>query len=167
MYQICHKFVLRPRTCISIYISPLMEGINYYCFSFSILPSFWAYGKVTLSFSLILNQCHVTRSGHCYFWKKISLSVQSLSGVELFATPWTAACQASLSITNSQSLLKLMSIKSVVSSNHLILCLPLLLLPSIFPSIRVFSKKGTKDNLLNLLVLDPSRALPNLHLEIL
>ena len=76
MYQICHKFVLRPRTCISIYISPLMEGINYYCFSFSILPSFWAYGKVTLSFSLILNQCHVTRSGHCYFWKKISLSVQ-------------------------------------------------------------------------------------------
>ena len=67
-------------------------------------------------------------------------SVQSLSRVRLFATPWTAARQASLSITNSQSLLKLMSIKSVMPSNHLIPCRPLLLLPSIFPSIRVFSK---------------------------
>ena len=67
-------------------------------------------------------------------------SVQSLSCVQLFATPWTAACQASLSITSSQSLLKLMSIESVMPSNHLILCCPLLLLPSIFPSIKVFSK---------------------------
>ena len=66
-------------------------------------------------------------------------SVWSLSGVLLFATPWTAACQASLSITSSRSLLKLMSIKSVMPSNHLILCYPLLLLPSVFPSIRVFS----------------------------
>ena len=66
-------------------------------------------------------------------------SVQSLSQVQLFATPWTAACQASLSITNSQSLLKLMSIKSMMPSNHLILCCSLLLLPSIFPRIRVFS----------------------------
>ena len=65
--------------------------------------------------------------------------VSSLNCVQLFATPWTAACQASLSITNSQSLLKLMSIKSVMPSNHLILCHPFLLLPSIFPSIRVFS----------------------------
>ena len=134
-----------------------MDGINYYCFSFSILPSFWAYGKVTLSLSVILNQCHVTRSGHLFLEKNITFSsVQSLSGVELFATPWTAACQASLSITNSQSLLKLMSIKSVMPSNHLILCLPLLFLPSIFPIIKVFSNKGTKDNLLNLLVLDPA-----------
>ena len=69
-------------------------------------------------------------------------SVQSLSHVRLFATPWTAACQASLSITNSQSLLKLMSIESVMPSNHLILCCPLLLLPSIFPSIRVFSSES-------------------------
>jgi len=69
-------------------------------------------------------------------------SVQSLSHVQLFATPWTAACQASLSITNSRSLLKLMSIESVMPSNHLILCHPLLLLPSIFPSIKVL--KGTK-----------------------
>ena len=68
-------------------------------------------------------------------------SGQLLSWVWLFATPWTAACQASLSITNSPSLLKLMSIKSVMPSNHLILCHPLLLLPSIFPSIRVFSNE--------------------------
>ena len=65
-------------------------------------------------------------------------SVQSLSPVQLFATPWTAACQTSLSITNSQSLPKPMSIELVVTSNHLILCCPLLPLPSIFPSIRVF-----------------------------
>ena len=68
-------------------------------------------------------------------------SVELLSHVQLFATPWTAACQASLSITNSQSLLKLMSIRSVIPSNHLILCRPFLLLPSIFPSIRVFSNE--------------------------
>ena len=69
-------------------------------------------------------------------------SVQSLSSVQLFVTPWNAACQASLSITYSQSLLKLMSIKSVMPSNHLILCGPLFLLPSIFPSIRVFSNES-------------------------
>ena len=69
-------------------------------------------------------------------------SVQSLSHVWLSATPWTATRQASLSITNSRSLLKLKSIESVVPSNHLILCHPLLLLPSIFPSIRVFSNES-------------------------
>ena len=69
-------------------------------------------------------------------------SVQLLSRVRLFATPWTAAHQASLSITNSQSLPKLMSIESVMPSNHLILCRPLLLLPSIFPSIRLFSNES-------------------------
>ena len=69
-------------------------------------------------------------------------SVQSLSHFRLFATPWTAACQASLSITNSWSLLKPMSIKSVMPSSHLILCRPLLLPPSIFPSIRVFSNES-------------------------
>ena len=68
-------------------------------------------------------------------------SVQWLSCVQLFATPWTAACHASLSITNSQSLLKFMPIESVRPSNHLILCRPLLLPPSIFPSIRVFSNE--------------------------
>ena len=68
-------------------------------------------------------------------------SVQLLSRVRLFVTPWTAAHQASRSITNYQSLLKLMSIKLVMPSNHLILCRPLLLLPSIFPSIRIFSNE--------------------------
>ena len=69
-------------------------------------------------------------------------SVQLLSHVRLFATPWTAACQASLSITNSQSPPKLMSIVLVMPSSHLIHCCPLLLLPSIFPSIRVFSNES-------------------------
>ena len=73
-------------------------------------------------------------------------SVQSLSCVQLFATPWTAACQASLSITDSWTLLKLMSIESVMQFNHLILCCPLLLPPSIFPSIRVFSNVSALRN---------------------
>ena len=69
-------------------------------------------------------------------------SVQSFSHVRLFETPWTAAHQAFLSITNSQSLLKLMCMESVMPSNHHILCCPLLLLPLIFPSIRVFSNES-------------------------
>ena len=76
---------------------------------------------------------------HCVLHK---FSVQSLSCVGLFMTPWTIACQASVSITNSQSLLKCMSTESMMPSNHLILCRPLLLLPSIFPSIRVFSNES-------------------------
>ena len=75
-------------------------------------------------------------------WMRIS-SVQSLSNVQLFETPWIATCQALLSITNSQSLLKLMSIESVMPSNHFILCHPLLLLSSIFPSFSVFSNELT------------------------
>ena len=70
-------------------------------------------------------------------------SVQSLSHVRLFVTPWIAACQASLSITNSRSSLKLTSIESMMPSNHIILCRPLLLLPPIPPSIRVFSSEST------------------------
>ena len=82
-----------------------------------------------------------------YFLRSLSLfsfyqSVQSLSCVQLFVTPWTAACQASLSITNSRSLLKLTSIETVMPSNHLTLCHLLLLLPSIFSSIRVFSNES-------------------------
>ena len=73
-------------------------------------------------------------------------SVQSLNHVRLFATPWIAACQASLSITNSWSLLKHMSIESVMPSSHLVLCHPLPLLPSIFPSIRVFSNESVLCN---------------------
>ena len=76
-----------------------------------------------------------------YFHPTLS-SVQSFNHVQLFVTPWTAARKASLSITNSQSLLKLMSIQSVMPSNHLILCHPLLLPPSIFPSIRVFANES-------------------------
>ena len=68
--------------------------------------------------------------------------VQSLSHVQLFVTPWTAAQETTLSFTISQSLLKLMSVELVMSSNHLILCLPLLLLPSVFPSIKVFSNES-------------------------
>ena len=84
---------------------------------------------------------YFNRKGIC--WKDVQFgSVQLLSHVRLFATPWTVAHQASLSITNSWSLLKLMSIKSMMPSNHLIHCCPLLLLLSIFPSIRVFSNKS-------------------------
>ena len=76
-------------------------------------------------------------------WISKFSSIQSLNHVQLFATPWMSACQASLSINNSWSLLKLMSIMLVMPSNHLILCRPLLLLPSIPSSIRVFSSEST------------------------
>ena len=80
---------------------------------------------------------------HYHSWKLQQFSsVQSLSCVQLFATPWTAVRQVSLSITSSRSLLKLTSIESVMPSNHLILCHPLLPLPSIFPSIRVFPSES-------------------------
>ena len=78
-----------------------------------------------------------------WFFFDISASVQSLSCVWLFATPWIAACQASLSITNSRSSPRLTSIESIMPSSHLILCHPLLLLPPIPPSIRVFSNEST------------------------
>ena len=76
-----------------------------------------------------------------FLWFQFS-SVQSLSHVWLFGTPWIAACQASLSITNSWSPIKLMSIESVMPSNHLVFCCPLLLLPSIFPSVTVFPNES-------------------------
>ena len=82
-------------------------------------------------------QLHTHTYTHIDVWKCLSLN-----RVRLFATPWTAVHQASLSITNSWNLLKLMSIESVMPSNHLILCRPLLLLPSIFPSIRAFSNES-------------------------
>ena len=88
------------------------------------------------------------REAFCECWCVIHnqlSSVQSLSRVQLFVTPWITARQGSLSITNSRSLLKLMSIKSVMPSSHLILCRPLLLLPPIPPSIRVFSNESTLD----------------------
>ena len=77
----------------------------------------------------------------CFYCLKSIVVVQLLSLVQFFATPWTAGCLASQSFTSSQSFLKLMSIELVMPSNHLILCRPLLLLPSIFPSIRIFSNE--------------------------
>ena len=85
----------------------------------------------------------ITRVKYVYQFSQSISSVQSLSRVQLFATPWTPAHQASLSITNSRSLHKLLSIELVMPSNHLILCAPFLLLPSIFPSIKVFSNEST------------------------
>ena len=88
------------------------------------------------------SQLHISSQIYVH-WQHLQFSsVQWLSHVRLFATPWTAAHQASLSITNSRSSLKLMSIESVMLSSHLILCLPLLLPPSVFPSIRVFSNES-------------------------
>ena len=87
--------------------------------------------------------CHCLLRGNSQEINYRFSSVQPLSRVLLFATPWIAAYQASLSITNSRSLLKLMPIESVMPSSHLILCRPLLLLPSIPPSIRVFSNQST------------------------
>ena len=112
------------------------------------------HNKVTLTGKLQNLFCYVLtlRMGgtECSHWEGLQVqfnclifsSVQSLSHVQLFTTPWTAARQASRSITNSQSLLKLMSIEMVMPSNHLILCHPLLLSPSIFPTIRVFSNES-------------------------
>ena len=80
--------------------------------------------------------------GLAFFQSRHPAAVQSLSRVRLFATPWTAARQASLSITNSQSLLRLMSILLAMPSNHLILCHPILLLSLVFPNIRVFSNES-------------------------
>ena len=81
-------------------------------------------------------------NSYASIYKECISSVQLLSHVQIFATPWSEACQAALSFTKSQSLHKLMSIESVMPSNHLILCHPFLFLPSIFPSIRVFSNES-------------------------
>ena len=92
-------------------------------------------GKVPSSPPIISVHVFMTKESH-------SVVVHLLTCVRLFVSPWTAACQASLSITNSWSLLKLMSIQSVMPFSHLILCRPLLLLPSVFPSIWVFSNES-------------------------
>ena len=108
--------------------SPLWENIHSIC-------------EITLQAPTAI--CYNTILTEISLWMIHSVnSVQSLSHIWLFATPWTAARQASLSITSSQSLLKLMSIESVMPSNHVVLCCPLFLLPSIFPSIKVFSNKS-------------------------
>ena len=131
----CHPLFLLPSIFPSIRVfcneSVLcIRWPKYWSFSFSISPSNEYSGLIFFRMDwldLFEIQFH---------------SVQSLSHVWLFVTPWTVVHQASLSITNSWSLLKLMSIESVMPSNHLIQCLPLLLPPSIFPSIRVFSSES-------------------------
>ena len=90
--------------------------------------------------SINKHKCNSTVQWRCN--DLFNKSVLQLSHIQLFTTPWIVACQASLSITNARSLLKLISIESVMPSNHLILCHPLLLLCSIFPSIRVFSSES-------------------------
>ena len=126
---------------ISAIDSTFLQGIR----CFDIAPSEqWGHLKGILNRTIRIRQERketFTRSLKENIYSQLS-SVQSLGRVWLFVTPWAAACQASLSNTYSQSLPKLMSIQSVMPSSHLILCRPLLLLPSIFPSIRVFSNKS-------------------------
>ena len=98
---------------------------------------------IIIVFKLLVSPELLGSEGKNHFVYILVIVVQSLSHIWLFATPWTAACQASLSFTISQSLLKLMSTESVMPFNHLIRCHPLLLLPSIFPNIRVFSRELT------------------------
>ena len=127
------KFILWTQSSVSLYALPLSLALKWGLISLSYLPQ--------------TSKCFQRSS--CFHFSQwhhnnnfFSCSVQSLSHVQLFVTPWTAACQASLSITNSQSPPKPMSIELVMPSNHLIFCRPLLLLPSIFPSIRVFSNES-------------------------
>ena len=124
-----------------LHVSSLHLQWNIYMFFINCLHPHWE--KKIISYCCVCWQSPFTQ----YLKSYVALdhqfsSVQSLSSVWLFVTPWTAAHQASLSITNSRSLLKLVSIESVMPSNHLILCHPLLLLPSIFPSIRIFSNES-------------------------
>ena len=108
--------------------------------SWQIVPEFIFYRSVSDDGSILMTLF----TGNTGILNNILFSsVQSLSRVQLFATPWIAACQASLSITKSRSSLKLMSIESVMPSSHLVLCHPLLLLPPTPPSIRVFSNEST------------------------
>ena len=113
-----------------------MRWPKYWSFSFSIIPSKEIPGLISFRTDW-LDLLAVQRTRYQY----IIVDFQSLSRVQLFAMPWTAACQASLSFTIFQSLLKFTSIELEMSSNHLILCHSLLFLPSIFPSIRVFSSE--------------------------
>ena len=110
-----------------------LQTAVYFCLSLLVCPK----DTVLKSYTKYCEGSNASKPRHSQF-----SSVQSLSHVRLFATPWTAPSQASLSITNSWSLLKLMSIESVMPSNHLILCHPLLLLSSIFSNIGVFSNES-------------------------
>ena len=114
-----------------------------FAIAFQDYPCHWGESRIyflRLAFSILFRKNNGAR--FTYRLLSFSSSVQLLSRVWLFTTPWTAACQAFLPITNSRSLLKLVSIKSVMPSNPLILCCPLLLQPSIFPSVSVFSNES-------------------------
>ena len=117
--------------CIDFFLT-IKAALHYWCKLYSIMMYYF--------FDILLNLIFLKFRVFFIYVHEIyeSFSPVQFSRVRPFATPWTAACQASLSITNSRSVPKLMSIESVMPSNHLILCHPLLLLPSIFPNIRVF-----------------------------
>ena len=120
-----------------------LKFVHSVTFLVNIIYWFWEYTKMEkqTGYPLFLPKKNFFLLFSTLFFMSIS-SIQSLSHVQLFATPWTAAYQASLSITNSRSLLELMSVKSVMPSNHLVLCHPLLLLPSMFLRIWVFSNES-------------------------
>ena len=130
-----------PKVCPQSYVHKVHSTMFLGCWTLSdwwpraITRHPWESSKLCLLKSLSMTVASL------YWRTKLACSVQSLIRAQLFVTPWTAACQASLSITNSWSLLKLMSIESVMPYSHLILCHPLLLLASIFPSNRVFSMR--------------------------
>ena len=128
------------RTCLHPSVSAMEESCLYWKLILLCSGTYNLCSWALLSLSLLLPPSFFLYPMPSIF--SLLSSAQSLSCVQLFVTPWTAACQASLSITNSRSLCKLMSIASVVSSNHLILCCPLPLLPYIFPSIRVVSNES-------------------------
>ena len=136
---LCHMFLFLLAECLRF------EWLDNVCMHTQLLNWVWLFCDLmdcTLAGSSVYGifEARIIILSGLSFRDAIS-SVQLLSHVQFFATPWTAAHQASLSITNSQSPPKPMSLESVMPSNHLILCCPLLLLPSIFPSIRIFSNE--------------------------
>ena len=133
-FSLCISLIVTCMSLFPVFSGRLKTAMGVLLITVPPKPFRWQ-GEISLIKLLFSARCGAR------FFTSIS-SVQSLSHIRLFATPWTAAHQASLSITNSQSLLKLMSIESVMPSNHLIFCCPLLLLPSIFPSTRVFSNES-------------------------
>ena len=149
-WDICSLWLAVIFLCLTTCISQSKNLCIYWLvpYLFRAMPQRWEAISQAIGLIKLLNKAEIHQSYIVCFFQLtetrvfILLSVQFLSCVWLFATTWIAAHQASLSIINSQSLLKLMSIESVMPSNQLILCCPLLLLPSIFPSIRVFSNES-------------------------
>ena len=146
-FILCRPLLLPPSIFPSIRVFSnesvlCIRWSKYWSFSISISPSNKYSGLISLGWTGWITMLSKGLSRVFSNTTVQKESVQYSSVTQSCPTPWTVACQASLSNTNSQSLLKLMSIKMVMLSNHLILCRPLLLPPSIFPSIRVFSKKS-------------------------